>query len=192
MESYLVQQNKNMRKLWIAFSAIWFTGLIIICFMDNVIQKTINKLKRSEQQNRAILDTMDRVGVGLHIIDEDYQIRYANRTMEKWFGYATDRICYQAAHKREKPCSPCSLKQVVEQQKTVRYEFISDDDRVFDVVSAPVTMQDGTLAKLELRLDVTDHKKVEEEQRKAAELLKAKESAESATVAKSMFLANMS
>ncbi|MCI5211280.1 MAG: DUF3365 domain-containing protein, partial [Candidatus Electrothrix sp. ATG2] len=191
MESYLVQHKNNMHKLWIAFLAIWLTGTVIICFMDSVIQKTINKLKRSEQQNRAILDTMDKVGVGLHIVDKEHRIRYANRTMEQWFGYTTNRICYQEAYKREEPCTLCSLKQVVEQKSTVRYEYTCQG-HTFDVVSAPLTMQDGTPAKLEVRLDVTDQKKVEEEQRRAAELLKAKESAESATVAKSMFLANMS
>jgi signal transduction histidine kinase len=191
MENYFVQHEKNVHKLWVAFLAIWFAGIVIISIMDNVIQKTINKLKRSEQQNTAILDTMDKVGVGLHIIDQKYCIRYTNCTMEKWFGYAKDTLCYQSAYKKEVPCSLCSLNQVTEQKSTVRYEF-SCHGHTFDVISAPITMQDGTPAKLEVRLDVTDRKRVKEEQRKTAELLKAKELAESATVAKSMFLANMS
>ncbi len=191
MENYFVQYRNNVHKLWIAFLVIWFTGIVIICILDNVIQKTINKLKRSEQQNAAILDTMDKIGVGLHIIDQKYRIRYANSTMERWFDYTTDSLCYQSAYKKEAPCSLCSLNQVIEQKRTVRYEF-SCHGQAFDVISAPITMQDGTPAKLEVRLDVTDQKQVKEEQRKTAALLKAKEYAESASVAKSMFLANMS
>ncbi|WLE99037.1 MAG: ATP-binding protein [Candidatus Electrothrix communis] len=191
MENYLVQHKKNVHKLWVAFLAIWFTGIVIICILDNVIRKTINKLKRSEQQNAAILDTMDKIGVGLHIIDQKYRIHYANSTMERWFGYVQGTLCYQSAYKKEAPCSLCSLNQVIEQKSTVLYEF-SYHGQTFDVISAPITMQDGTPAKLEVRLDVTDQKRVEQEQRKIAELLKAKELAESATVAKSMFLANMS
>lgn len=191
LEKYFEQYNKNIHKLWLAFWAIWSGGVCIIYIMNRVIQKNIHRLKRSEQQNATILHNIDKVGIGLHIVDKNFRVHYANSTMEKWFGYITDTICYQSSRKQEAPCSHCLLDQVAEQSSTVRYELIHHD-RVFDVVSAPVIMQDGTLAKLELRLDVTDQKMVEEEQRKAAELLKAKESAESATVAKSMFLANMS
>jgi signal transduction histidine kinase/ActR/RegA family two-component response regulator len=191
MENYFVQYRNNVHKLWIAFLAIWFAGIGIICIMDNKIQKTIGKLFRSEQQNIAILDTMDSVGVGLHIIDKAFRIRYANTTMEKWFGYRTDKICYKSAHGKDAPCSFCHLNQVIEQNDTIRYE-LNYNEQVFDVVATPIAMQDGTPAKLEVRLDVTDQKQVKAEQRRTLELLKAKESAESATVAKSIFLANMS
>ncbi|MCI5138511.1 MAG: DUF3365 domain-containing protein, partial [Candidatus Electrothrix sp. AR1] len=191
MEKHLSLYNDNVKKNRWIFFAIWSSGILIISILERIIQKTINKLKRSEQQNVAILDTMDKIGVGLHIIDQKYRIRYTNSTMEKWFGYVKDTLCYQSAYKKEAPCSLCSLDQVIEQKSTVRYEF-SYHGQAFDVISAPITMQDGTAAKLEIRLDVTDRKTVKEEQRKTAELLKAKELAESATVAKSMFLANMS
>ncbi|RWX42956.1 His Kinase A (phospho-acceptor) domain-containing protein [Candidatus Electrothrix aarhusensis] len=196
MDNYFKQHNENIYKLWVAFLAIWFAGVGIICVMNRVVQKNINKLKRSEQQKDAILNNIDKVGVGLHIIDKKFQICYANTTMEKWFGYTTnsyttDNLSCRSSCKKKEHCFCCSPDQIFEQNSTVRYE-LTCQDRVFDVVSAPMTMQDGTPAKLELRLDVTDQKTVEAEQRKTAELLKAKESAESATVAKSMFLANMS
>jgi len=191
MENYLEQHNENIHKLWTAFLAIWFAGIGIICIMNKVIRKNISRLKRSEQQKTTILNNIDNVGIGLHIMDKDFRIRYANTTMEKWFGYTTDTLYVRSYCEKDASCFHCSPDQVLEQNSTVRYEFTCQD-RVFDVVSAPVTMEDGTPAKLELRLDVTDQKTVEEEQRKTVELLKAKESAESATVAKSMFLANMS
>ncbi|MCI5223458.1 MAG: DUF3365 domain-containing protein, partial [Candidatus Electrothrix sp. AR4] len=191
MENYFVQYKDNVHKLWMAFLSIWLAGLAIICIMDDVIQKTINRLLRTEEQQGAILDTMDKVGVGLHIIDKAFCVRYTNTTMEKWFGYKTGKICYKTVHGQDAPCALCSLEQVIEKNKTVRFE-LNSDDRVFDVVSTPIAMQDGAPAKLEVRLDVTDQKQVVKEQRRAQELLKAKELAESATVAKSFFLANMS
>ncbi len=191
MDNYLEQHHESIHKLWMAFLAIWSAGIGIICIMNRVIQKNINNLKRSEQQKTTILNNIDKVGIGLHIIDKDFRIRYANTTMEKWFGYTVDTLCSRSSCEKDVSCFHCSPDQVLERNSTVRYEFTCQD-RVFNVVSAPVTMEDGTSAKLELRLDVTDQKTVEEEQRKTVELLKAKESAESATVAKSMFLANMS
>ncbi|MGB5685285.1 MAG: response regulator [Candidatus Electrothrix sp.] len=191
MENYLEQHHQNIHKLWMAFLAIWSAGIGIICIMNKMMQKNIHRLQRSEQQKATILNNIDKVGIGLHIIDKNFRIRYANTTMEKWFGCITDSLCSRSSCKKDVPSSHCSPDQILEQKSTVRYEFLCQD-RVFDVVSAPVIMEDGTPAKLELRLDVTDQKTVEEEQRKTAELVRAKESAESATVAKSMFLANMS
>lgn len=185
MDNYFEQHYENIHKLWMAFLAIWSAGIGIICIMNSTIQKNIHNLKRSEQQKTTILNNIDSVGIGLHIVDKNFRVRYANTTMEKWFGSATDTV------KQDALFFHCSPEQVFEQNSTVRYEFTSQD-RIFDVVSAPVTLEDGILAKLELRLDVTDQKTVEDEQRKTAELLRAKESAESASVAKSMFLANMS
>ncbi|XCN73063.1 MAG: ATP-binding protein [Candidatus Electrothrix aestuarii] len=192
LENYLGQYKKNIQKLWLAFLAIWSAGVAIICIMNSVIQKSMRRLKRSEQQKAAILNNIDKVGIGLHIVDKESRILYANTTMEKWFGSTAGFLRYQAVCAKEMPCVGCVDKQQLKGQKcTVHHECICKE-RAFDVVSAPLTMEDGSSAVLELCLDVTDQKKVVEEKRKAAEFLKAKESAESATAAKSMFLANMS
>ncbi|MCI5130630.1 MAG: response regulator [Candidatus Electrothrix sp. EH2] len=191
MKGYLEQQHENIRKLCLAFWAIWSAGIAMICIMNKMMQQHINRCKRSEQQKGIILDNLDKVGIGLHIIDENYRLRYANSTMKKWFGYATDSICYQSAYTRKEPCVFCSLHEMMEEKRTVRYE-VTCKNRAFNIVAAPVTAEDGTPAKLEIRIDVTDHRRVKEERQKAKELLKAKESAEAATLAKSMFLANMS
>ncbi|MDU9049374.1 MAG: ATP-binding protein [Candidatus Electrothrix sp. Rat3] len=181
----------NFNKLWCAFFAIWLAGVAIILVMYRIVRKTIGSLVQSEQQKSTILDTMDKVGVGLYIIDKTYRIRYANKTMVNWFTCASDAVCYQSVHARDTPCPVCYLEQVADQKETVRYE-LTFKEQFFDVVATPITLEDGTPGKLELRLDVTDRKTVEREQRKALELLKAKEVAESATQAKSVFLANMS
>ncbi|MCI5120387.1 MAG: DUF3365 domain-containing protein, partial [Candidatus Electrothrix sp. AUS4] len=191
LEEHFALFRDDVNKLWLAFLAIWLAGVMIILVMYSMIRKAIGSLLQSEQQKTAILDTMDKVGVGLYIIDQNYRIRYANKTMVKWFSCETGAICHESVHHRDTPCSACYLEQVTEQKETVRYE-LHFQEQFFDVVATPITLHDGTSGKLELRLDVTDRKKVEQEQRKAVELLKAKEIAESATQAKSVFLANMS
>ncbi|WLE99036.1 MAG: ATP-binding protein [Candidatus Electrothrix communis] len=191
LEDHFALFHDNFNKLWWAFISIWLAGVAIILVMYRIVRETIGTLIQSEKQKSAILDTMDRVGVGLYIIDRAYHIRYANNTMVNWFSCEPDAICYESVHDRKTPCSICYLEQVADRNKTIRYE-LNFEEKVFDVVATPMTMQDGTPGKLELRLDVTDRKKVEGEQRKAIKLLKAKEVAESATLAKSVFLANMS
>jgi signal transduction histidine kinase/ActR/RegA family two-component response regulator len=191
LENHFAQYKKNVNKLWKAFISIWLAGIAILYVTYWIVQKMIRTLIRSEKQKTAILDTLNRVGVGLYIIDKSFRVRYANTTMVNWFGCATGAVCYESVYGRATPCSLCYLEQVIERNETVRYA-LHYKEQDFDVVAAPVAMQDGTLAKMEVRLDVTDQKQVEREQRKAVELLKAKEVAESATLAKSAFLANMS
>ncbi len=191
LEEHLAQYRDNVNKIQKAFFAIWLVGIAIIFIMYWIVRKMISALIRSEQQKTAILDTLDRVGVGLYIIDRTFCVRYANSTMTKRFGCKVNDICYKAVYGRDKPCSLCHLERVVEHDETIRYE-LNYEERVFDVVATPITTQDGTPAKMEIRLEVTDQKRMEREQRKAIKLLKAKEVAESATLAKSIFLANMS
>lgn len=191
LEEHFTLFEKNFNKIRRAFLAIWIAGVAIIFLMYQVVRKTVGTLMQSEKQKSAILDTMDKVGVGLYIIDRTHRIRYANNTMINWFSYEPDAVCHESAHNRDTPCSACSLEQIADQGETVRYE-VHVQEQFFDAVAAPVMLQDGTPGKLELRIDVTDRKKVEQEQRKAMELLKAKEIAEAATQAKSVFLANMS
>ena len=192
LEDHFALFHDNFNKLCRAFFAIWLAGVAIILVTYRIVRKAIGSLIQSEQQKSTILDTMDRVGVGLYIIDKTYRIRYANNTMVNWFSCEPDAICYESVHGRDTPCSLCYLEQVADRKETVRYELTFNKEQFFDVVATPITLEDGTPGKLELRLDVTDRKTVEREQRKAMELLKAKEVAESATQAKSVFLANMS
>lgn len=191
LEDHFALFHDNVNKLWWAFLAVWLAGVAIILVMYGLVREAIGSLLQSEQQKSTILDSMDKVGVGLYIIDKKYQIRYANKTMVSWFSCKPDAICYESVHGRDTPCSRCYLEQVADQKETVRYE-LTFKEQFFDVVATPITLQDGESGKLELRLDVTDRKAIDREQRKAIELLKAKEVAESATQAKSVFLANMS
>lgn len=163
----------------------------MICVLARVIQKTLRQLLQSEEQQRAILETMDKVGVGLHIVDKAFHVHYVNKTTEQWFGYKAGSLCHKTAHGEDAPCLLCSLEQVIDRKETVHSE-LRWQGRVFEVVAAPIITQDGVPAKLEVRLEVTDQKRIKEEERKTQELLKAKEAAEAATVAKSVFLANMS
>ncbi|CAK8718800.1 histidine kinase [Candidatus Electrothrix laxa] len=191
LEDHFALFRDSVNKLWWAFLAIWLAGITIILVMYRLVRKTLGSLIQSEQQKSTILDTMDRVGVGLYIIDKTYRIRYANNTMVNWFSCEPDAICYESVYSRDSPCALCYLEQVADRKETVRYE-LTFKEQFFDVVATPITLEDGTSGKLELRLDVTDRKTVDREQGKAIELLKAKEVAESATQAKSVFLANMS
>ncbi len=191
LENYLKQDKKNINKLWRAFVLIWLSGIGIILISYKLIRQAVNRLIRNEKQKAAILDTIDNVGLGLYIIDKNYRIDYANNTMRSWFHCKINKQCYVSVHKRKIPCNNCHLGEIIGQNKTLHYE-LNFEDKVFAVFAAPFTTQEGIPAKMEVRLDITSQKKVEQEQRKAIAFLKEKKFAESASRAKSSFLANMS
>ncbi|MCI5137741.1 MAG: DUF3365 domain-containing protein, partial [Candidatus Electrothrix sp. AR1] len=191
MKNYFEQYENNINKFRRAFFLIWVIGIFILLTCYRFIHNSVTTLSRSEKQKTAILDTLDKLGIGLYIIDKNYFIRYANKTVKTWFHCEIDKLCYLSVHKRKEPCGKCYLYEIIEKESTVRYE-LNFEDKVFDVIGAPFTTHDGIPAKMEVRLEITSLKKAEQEQRRAMGFLKDKESAESASRAKSSFLANMS
>ncbi len=185
MANYLAQYAVNAKKLWIAFACIWLAGCIIITLMDRLIQIQINRLQQSKRHTNSILSNLDRAGLGLYIVDDNYIIRHTNSTMRKWFRFSSSKLCYQALHGKKEPCNDCNLEQIAAKGKTVHYN-LRHDEKIYNIIATPITLQDGTVAKMEIRTDITRQKQSE------AELLAAKEAAEAATKAQSSFLANMS
>ena len=191
MKSYFAQYEDNLNKLWRTFLLIWVAGTSSLLVGYRFLYKSVKTVLRSEKQKTAILDTLDKLGVGLYIVDRNYLIRYANSTLLSWFHCEKNELCYISVHKRKTPCGKCYLDEIINQKSTVRYE-LDFEDKIFDVIGTPFTTHDGIPAKMEVRLDITSQKKAEQEQQRAIEFLKAKETAESASQAKSSFLANMS
>ncbi len=185
MANYLAQYATNAKRLWIAFASIWLAGCVIITLMDRLIQVQINRLQQSKRHASSILNNLDSAGLALYIVDNNYVIRHANSSMRKWFSLSTGQLCYQALFCNEEPCKDCYLEQVAVHGQTVRYD-LQYGKKIFNIIATPITLQDGTVAKMEIRTDITRQKQSE------ADLLAAKEEAEAATKAKSSFLANMS
>ncbi len=185
LDKYGTQYNSNAQTLWIAFLGIWFAGFFIISVMDWVIQGKISQLSQSERHASSILDNMDNVGFGMYIVDRNHKILHANSTMHKWFGTKSGQTCYRIVHNETTPCERCYLDAVILEGKTIHYNLESNG-RSYDIVDTPITLQDGTIAKMEIRTDITQQKQTESELRKARDI------AESAAIAQSAFLANMS
>ncbi len=185
MERYFASYKKNAAKLYIAYFLIWLTGSAIIFRANAVLKKTVGQLRRSENHAKSMLKNLDEAGFGFYSVDKNHRILHMNKTMRTWFDARAGSTCYKSMHGRDEPCSVCYLDEVITKGRTVHYE-LPVGNRFFDVISMPLVRYDGTVVKMEIRLDITSRKHYEDNQRKA------RKNAEAATAAKSEFLANMS
>ena len=126
-------------------------------------KKRLERAPRLERDNLAnILGSMED---GVYIINQQYDIEYANPAFETIFGplkVGQDK-CYQYFHNRENPCPWCS-NEAVFAGKTMRWEwFYKKSQRTYDLVTTPLRNASGDISKLGIFRDITEHKKVDKE-----------------------------
>lgn len=118
-------------------------------------------LQKSDEKSKKYLDAIDSMGVGILIVDQDYYVRYMNKTTIEWFGDQTGLICHSSIAGVDSPCSYCQLKNVIEFNKIIHYTPTLTDGRSFEVICYPVQNDDGSISKMEIIQDKTEIKKAE-------------------------------
>jgi len=143
-----------------------------------VYAKNINKRKTAEEKLEETnynlsqyLDVIDKIDIGLFVVDEDFRIRYMNNTMIKWFGDQRGKICYSSVANLDEPCPYCKLKEVIVENKKVVYEPTTPSGQSFDIVATSIKNADGTFSKMEVIRNVTQQKKAQEKLLEQQEML---------------------
>jgi len=125
-------------------------------------KKLEDELKDTSFNMQQYLNAIDKINIGLFVVDDDFKVRYMNNTMIKWFGDSTGKICYADVAGLSEPCPYCKLHEVIFENKNVTYEPVTPDGQSFDIVSTSIKNSDGTLSKMEVIRNITDRKKAEE------------------------------
>ncbi|MBM4294048.1 MAG: PAS domain S-box protein [Deltaproteobacteria bacterium] len=118
------------------------------------------------ERNRltTLLETMQD---GVYIVNQNYDIEYANPALIQEFGPAAGRKCYEYFHNRTEPCPWCKNSEVFAGQ-TVRWEWYSPtNQKTYDLIDTPIKNADGSFSKLEIFRDITERKRAEEVLKKA-------------------------
>ena len=165
-EEYRVKQ-KNGSVIWVRESIYpsYNSEGIIEAFVGKIADITERKkieegLQYERDRLTRILDTMED---GIYIVNQRYEIEYANPALEAQFGTIDEHKCYEYLQDKEKVCSWCSNEAVFNEGKTVHQErFFERYGKTYDLIETPLRNADGSLSKLVVFRDITEHKRLDE------------------------------
>ncbi len=134
---------------------------MIGCTIDSASKNQYDHQQESE--NQRIFSLLEELPAYVCLQASDYTIRFANRFFRERFGDPQDRYCYQIMQGKEEPCEHCQTFQIFADPATPQeWETTTIDGRTYQVYDYPFVDDDGTLLVLELGIDITRRKKMEQ------------------------------
>ncbi|MFP5214130.1 MAG: GAF domain-containing protein [Acidobacteriota bacterium] len=99
---------------------------------------------------------------GLFVFSSSHEIEYVNPTITRLFGPVEGRKCHEYLNGRSGECPGCKLREVLSGRSVRSTWSCARTGRKYDVFEAPLENADGSVSKLGILHDITDHKRVEE------------------------------
>ncbi len=137
----------------------------------------VTKHKQAQEELKQAYELLEKVGdgidAGLAVIDKNYQVVWANKTI-KQIGITKDKKCFQIFAKSETICPDCGVKKIFEQNIDIdihEYRAINSKGETFwvELRVTPLKDKNGTtIGAFELAIPINKRKKAEEELERAA------------------------
>jgi signal transduction histidine kinase len=124
---------------------------------------------RAERQR--LFDVMEALPAMISLRRTDHLISFANRSFREKFGDPDGRRCFETRFGRTEVCEDCETFTPLKTGKPHRREVMFPDASLIDAYDFPFHDVDGTLAILEMGLDITDRRRAETELKKHREHL---------------------
>jgi len=176
---------------------------------DMLIDMSIEKTERqrikglyqeTEDKYRWMMEALEDA---VYIVSDSHKLEYVNHGMIERLGNdPTGQTCHRSIYDRDEVCPWCALTKVKDGKRDKRE--IEFEGKHYVVSSVPLKSKSDDGAKMTISRDITEQKRYESElenhrnnlekvvHKRTAELVNAKDEAERANHAKSIFLANLS
>jgi hypothetical protein len=150
----------------------WDLGMVPIRGTDNQVDiilftlKDVTESKRAgdelNESNEFKKSLLQTIPFGMHIIDEDGNLLFQSESLQQIFGYKiTGHPCWELYHDDREQCIQCPLRNEIEIGKTSSIESTkSMGGKVFEIYFTGMMFM-GKKALLEIFIDITDRKQIE-------------------------------
>ncbi|HOP41426.1 MAG TPA: hypothetical protein PLI53_10320, partial [Geobacteraceae bacterium] len=129
-------------------------------------RKFLQSRKSLRKQRQRLFSLLNRLSAYIYLQAPDHTIRFANRYFRQHFGAPNGRKCHEMLRNRPTPCPECQTFQVFNTKSPHRWEWNCPIDGLhYEVLDYPYVDVDGTLLVLELGIDISDRKQIENDLR---------------------------
>ncbi|MCK4287529.1 MAG: PAS domain-containing protein, partial [Candidatus Lokiarchaeota archaeon] len=134
----------------------------IISLLERKVEERSNPLRETDEKYQSLIDGLTHVGIGIDIVNKDYEVLFQNQILKERFGDCRGKNCYRSYMGLEKPCEFCPMEEALKYNRVERIELVAADGRSYELISAPFPNQEGLINKVaEVVIDITDRKQTE-------------------------------
>ncbi|WP_324171432.1 EAL domain-containing protein [Sulfurimonas sp.] len=164
-ETRLLKKSKDVAYVDLTLATLKDEYLNPIGFIGYAKDITAKKLAEkgladTNYNLKQYMDAIDKIEIGIFVVNDDFSIRFMNKTMLDWFGNQEGKTCYSSIAGLSEPCSYCKLEEVIYKNHKVTYEATIGDGQSFEIVATSIKNLDGTTSKMEIIRNVTEQKKI--------------------------------
>jgi PAS domain S-box-containing protein len=127
--------------------------------------------KSLEAEHKRFNDVLETLPVYLVLLTPDYHVAFANRFFRERFGESHGKRCFEYLFGRTERCEICETYTVLKTMSPHNWEWTGPDGRNYDIHGFPFIDADGSTLILEMGIDITKRKRVEQELRRHQEHL---------------------
>lgn len=128
---------------------------------ERVLRRQSDMLR--ERGRKLFFNVIDELPIFVYMQRRDYSVAYANKKTIKFYGETGNRRCYEVFGGRKDPCPHCPTFRVFDTGTPVDWLFTDGDGRTFHIYDYPYEDENGEPLVMELGVDITELKRVEQE-----------------------------
>ena len=143
-------------------------GGLVLCLID--VTEGVRARRELEKERKRLFAVLNMLPAYVALRDKAYKMRFANHKFLDLFGEPGNRPCYEILCGRTSPCEPCEGRKALEDRIPAEWEWLSRDQRAYQVFAYPFSDVDGSELVLELGIDITERKNLEQKVITASEV----------------------
>lgn len=137
------------------------TAGVVLSLLDVTARRQAQQ--QLEAERHRLFSLLNMLPGFIALVRPDYSVAFVNETFRETFGEPAGRPCHEVLHRRQRPCGNCRLRTILASAEAQQWQWTDPRGRTFQTWGYPFAETDGSMAVLEVGLDVTEQKELERE-----------------------------